>query len=734
MSESGPRVSRVVLAALAVFLIVIPAVQGGVNSWTAGKTLPPSSAPAIMATAADPYVVYAVFQPDLYKSRDGGRTWTRIASFVQIYSLLVDPSPTDTSQDTVYVGAVEGPNGEFGGVLKSTDGGATFARKPLFPASIWFVTAIAKGSDGQIFAGAFDQLFRSTDGGDTWNDSVSMSAVVASLVVSPRDPAVVYAGMSSDFYYFGFGAFAQSSDEGSTWTTRPLGQLDRVEAIAAIDTDPTVFVGLSADRPQSERGVRRSIDGGQTFFHADAGLPANTNVHSLVVDPRHTSTIYAGTDSGIYRSRDSGDSWWSIGQLVSTETITSLGISQDGTRLHAGSVWGSFDLDFVSGPADVAGDSAGGARVLRWNSNHSAVQTVDGSNNWTATPFSATSETWTAVAIATGPDGVPRVLWQNGDARSAVETYGPLGSSVVVLPQSAAGIPTDLSVGPDGKAYLLFTTAEGVMSLATIDGSLVTLGHASPGWSAIALDMAPDGRPWVLWRSADGRAAVAVHSPEGVLQTTVKWGATPDYAVEDLAVGPDGFARVLARSASGSMQVWKVGEDGSRIAVGGTYEREGMVPRRIATGGDGLVRVLWGGDGGAGEIWFLDSVGNHVDVSIPALPPTIAGDWRGTFESVDFVDCDGPVSASANFTVDGSTVDGVLNAEEQGCGAIGAAFHGTLEGNTLQGSVIGGTGHYQFTVGSSASGTLTGTTLELGIQAQGRGLLPIPGGTMHLHR
>ena len=118
MGESQPRVSRVVLAALAVLLAAAATVQAGVNTWTAGRTLPPGSAPALIATAADPYVVYAVFQPDLYKSFDGGRTWTPMASFVGIFSLLVDPSPTGTSHDTVFVGAVDGPNGEFAGVLK----------------------------------------------------------------------------------------------------------------------------------------------------------------------------------------------------------------------------------------------------------------------------------------------------------------------------------------------------------------------------------------------------------------------------------------------------------------------------------------------------------------------------------------------------------------------------------------------------------------------------------------
>jgi hypothetical protein len=79
-------------------------------------------------------------------------------------------------------------------------------------------------------------------------------------------------------------------------------------------------------------------------------------------------------------------------------------------------------------------------------------------------------------------------------------------------------------------------------------------------------------------------------------------------------------------------------------------------------------------------------------------------------------------------------VDGILDAEPQGCGATGVAFHGTLEGNLLRGTVTGGTGVYRFSAGSHATGVLSGDMLELVLFENGPHALPIPGGVMRLHR
>ena len=605
---------------LAAVLALAPTARAGVNTWTGGGPARDydASSGLIASDPRDPYVVYAVFQPSVYKSWDGGRTWALLASFVHIDSLLVHPA----APDTLYMGVTAGLQAELGGVVKSSDGGMTWGFQYLEPNAHWWPVSALAGSPadpGVVYAGASSTFFKTTNGGATWTRGPFLDAMIASLVVSPRDQQDLYIGLESDYYYFPFGDFLRSGDGGLTFQRGSVGVVDSVAAIAVDpNAESRIYVGLSGDPAHVETGIRRSEDAGTTFISVEPGLPAGESVLSLVLDPADPSTVYAGTYSGVYRSRNYGTTWSAIGQLVSGEAITSLAISDDGRRVHASTFRGAFHMDLVSGPVDIAATPDGGAHVLRWNSDRLAVQTVDGSNRWTAAPFSAASQTWTGMAIASGGDGPARVLWQNGDGRSALET---VGAASTVFGRTY-GIPADVAAGSDGSVRLLWTDPDGGMYITTRDSN-GSERHGPPygptsGWNAVAIDVDAQGRTWVLWRSADGRAAVSVHV-DGTLVHTVKWGATQGWWVEDIGLGADGRARVLARNVAGAMQIWTVGEDGSRN-VGATHESPGLVPRRIAGGADGLTRVLWGGDHGEGAVWFLTNSGNHVSVEVPVLP------------------------------------------------------------------------------------------------------------------
>src|SRR5437868_7021535 len=83
-------------------------------------------------------------------------------------------------------------------------------------------------------------------------------------------------------------------------TTGPSG--GTVRAIAVLGTD--LFAGLT------NCGVFRSTDNGATWKPSSAGLPPNSNIHTLAVSG---TTLFAGTDDGIYRSTDHGSHWDSSG-------------------------------------------------------------------------------------------------------------------------------------------------------------------------------------------------------------------------------------------------------------------------------------------------------------------------------------------------------------------------------------------------------------------------------------
>jgi hypothetical protein len=71
---------------------------------------------------------------------------------------------------------------------------------------------------------------------------------------------------------------------------------------------------------------------------------------------------------------------------------------------------------------------------------------------------------------------------------------------------------------------------------------------------------------------------------------------------------------------------------------------------------------------------------------------------------------------------------------QEGCGVTQVGFHGTMNGDHLEGNLDRGSGSYHFNDGSTAEGLATETTLELTLHNSSTYPYPIPGGTMHLHR
>src|SRR5215510_8409594 len=164
----------------------------------------------VQALAIDPQnptTVYAGTVNGLFKSMDGGESWSVVKTRLPnraIAFLATDPqNPT-----TVYVG-----NGD--GAFKSTDGGNTWSD---FGPTASPVRRLA--FDGQnsaiIYAlTASGDIFKSTDGGVTWNSTgLLLVPAVYSLVVDPQTPSTIYAGTYNGLF--------KSTDSGANWSSGGL--------------------------------------------------------------------------------------------------------------------------------------------------------------------------------------------------------------------------------------------------------------------------------------------------------------------------------------------------------------------------------------------------------------------------------------------------------------------------------------------------------------------------------
>ncbi len=196
------------------------------------------------------------------------------------------------------------------------------------------VTAIAvdPNSASHVWVATADGgVWETTDGGTNWTPRFDGQTTlsIGSVATHPTDSNVVYVGTGEDngggFSYDGDGVF-KTTDGGVTWTHLGLSEVRRIGRIAVDPGSPDrVFVAAGGNWFQKDphRGIYRSTDGGQTwekvlFVADDAGGV------DVAIDPSNTSRVYAaiwqrqsegstwyigGTNSGIWRSLDSGTTW-----------------------------------------------------------------------------------------------------------------------------------------------------------------------------------------------------------------------------------------------------------------------------------------------------------------------------------------------------------------------------------------------------------------------------------------
>ncbi len=218
----------------------------------------------------------------VWQTFDGGNTWTPLSDnwpTLEVSSIALDP----TNPSTIYVGT-----GDFDGywvfasgigLMKSTDGGATWTNLGQAQFGQTAVKSILVDPDNpQIVTVAtgrgqsyYGWLWRSTDGGLTWNAVNTNYAAWDSLRIGAPDPVT-----GQRYYYAGGAAYGglvyRSADRGATWTRLfpPVsGSFQYYMTLAASPTDPnTVYLIASTDQ-----AIFKSTNAGASWVNITAGFP-----------------------------------------------------------------------------------------------------------------------------------------------------------------------------------------------------------------------------------------------------------------------------------------------------------------------------------------------------------------------------------------------------------------------------------------------------------------------------
>ncbi|HEY6928928.1 MAG TPA: YCF48-related protein [Thermoanaerobaculia bacterium] len=664
-------------------------------TWTRGSGIN-GDVEVILSHPARPSTLFAVLRSTvLSKSEDGGVTWKLTPGIVAaghfgpiISSIIGDPNDADI----VYVTTDQG-------LFRTLDGGATWTLlSQNLDVSGSSVLAIDPSRSASLyFSRSGSGLYRSTDAGASWTLSRSglPQSSISSLAVDPQHPATVFASTPD-------GVFA-SADSALTWTRSSAGIRGALIQTVAIDptqssvafagTDHGLFrtrnggrswdvsgltghsvygIAMSASEPSTlfastDSFVFKSVDAGETWLAANAGFASSLffggdSVVSLAMDPNTPTTLYASTPDGLYKSTDNGGSWLKtkLRDEIFALTIdpSSPSVIYAGTEADYsyGGIFGTFDLLMKSTDGGVSWNKSqkglpegsatitaiaidpSNASVLYAGTDAGLYKSLDAGTNWVliapelAQPVSSLviDPVKTSTLYAGTSQGVFRskdggATWQpfsQGLSSNSVRTlaidsagrhfYAGTGNGGVFAFEFPSG-PVDLTVANNGLARLLSIDANDErLTLDNVDsaGTVSREGPYGPydGWTASRLAAGSDGLTRILWNNEDGSAALWLYGPKG---------NQASYHLEPLA--GQRALDVTSLSAAGSRILWS--GDGGRVTfttidkTGNVYTTPPFGPYRdwqavaAADGADGFTRVLWNKVDGSTALSFFGAEG-----------------------------------------------------------------------------------------------------------------------------
>jgi photosystem II stability/assembly factor-like uncharacterized protein len=287
-------------------------------------TIDPSNAETVwVGTGENVSGRHVGFGDGVYKSLNGGKTWTNVglAKSEHVGRILVDPR----NPNVVYV-AAEGPLWSPGGergLYKTTDGGKTWTLvleiskdtgitsaefDPSNP-DILYAAAYQRRRSVAAFMGGGPEsgIHKSEDAGKTWRKlTVGLPAGdmgKIGLAVSPLDPRVVYATVEAGPEEKGF---YRSADKGESWEKRNpyISGGTGPHYYQEIFADPSVF-----DRVyQMDPSMMVTNDGGRTWRPVGEKSKHGDN-HAMAFLKGDPDYILNGSDGGLYETHDGGRTW-----------------------------------------------------------------------------------------------------------------------------------------------------------------------------------------------------------------------------------------------------------------------------------------------------------------------------------------------------------------------------------------------------------------------------------------
>jgi photosystem II stability/assembly factor-like uncharacterized protein len=519
-------------------------------------------APTILAGPGAEEAYTATGNGEVFHSLDQGRTWGKLP-FPSGPPEQIGVGTLVSAGTTLYAGG--------GWLWRSRDQGATWV--PVFKEAPVDEVVPVPGDPDTVFLGTWNGVWKSTDGGDTWTQSLGPGPGESRLLILSLalggNPPVLYAGT--------YGPLYASSDGGATWDRR--AELGETLDLAVQPAEPSRVYAMG------QQGVQVSQDSG---VHWQLTLPEPGR--SLAINPYRFREIWAGSGStGLYVSEDGGYTWAAPAQrgmglprtallerdpahpatLITCQTIVSLNFlcrhSADGGR-----TWEPWRGELAPQPvlADIAFDPR--RPGVAYGVGQGIYRIEQDGALWTPLPLGPQRSLGLYFVAATRDSlvaGGYAGVFRSADQGQTWKT---------VLPQLAAAgtvirIPQRLVQDPQEPDVLYALTLERGVDQGEGDNVWTVYQSWSGGarWKRIlagarALAVDPS-RPRTLYAAGDNQ--VRLSRDRGASWTTV--GTIPAWEVHDLVVHPKhpsvllaatrGFGVLISRDAGRTWAPYNAG-------------------------------------------------------------------------------------------------------------------------------------------------------------------------------
>lgn len=412
------------------------------ETWTESSNgLSSASRLDIAITPANPDVIVALTSYALYKSIDGGSSWTllQVPSTLETqggYNQTVLISPED--KDLILVGAVDG--------WRSKDGGQSWEKyldgywQQGFP----FFYVHSDHHDLKFLPGSNTQVYSANDGGlfvgditkdEVWTDLSSGLSITQyyKLAGTPQNEDLILAG-------------AQDNDitqyNGSKWINRNYGT-DGVEALWNYNNSNIAWTcSQYGYMERTNNGWRNNSS--QFLVSPDDGAGF---VWPLEIHPTNPEIIYGGFGT-VYKSENSGDDWESLGAPLSSPTVITIAPSND--------------------------------QYIYTSSGNNLYVTTDGGNNWDTVSLPRNGSVTSVAVNATNPEEVFISYGRYSDGAKVYKSTN-LGVDWTNLSGTLPNIPINkIAYLTGGNETLFIGTDVGVFYRSATDDDWAILGAGLP--------------------------------------------------------------------------------------------------------------------------------------------------------------------------------------------------------------------------------------------------------------